>query len=120
MKKLIFLILIAVIGYFAYQHFLGAPQQDDLTVEEETSTDSESISDEDLPPIPESCKKQAKNLENAIYGSASGQVSFAQRKTAYNKLTSCLREAGFSESQIDGTIAEIEERMKNYIKQDSG
>jgi hypothetical protein len=58
------------------------------------------------------------NLENAIYGAASGRVSFAQRNLAYRKFQSCLRDAGFSDHQIKGTVTEIEERVKRYLKQD--
>ena len=120
MKQLIFLVCLAVIGYFAYQHFFIAPQQEVATEEEDTSLDSGSFSFDQLPPTPDNCKGLAKNLENAIYGSASARVSFAQRNMTYRKFQSCLRDAGFSDSEIDGTIAEIESRVEGYLKHDRG
>ncbi len=111
MKQLIVLVVMVVAGYFAYQHFSTPPQQEAAT-EEEASIDSGSVSTETLPPIPEHCAESARNLESAMYGASFGQVSLAQRNMAYRKLLSCLREAGFSDSRINGIIAEIEKRAK--------
>jgi hypothetical protein len=113
MKQLIILAVLVVVGYFAYQHFFIAPQQKD-TVEEDSSIDSGSFSINPLPPMPGNCEGLAKNLENAIYGNTSGQVSFAQRNFADRKFRSCLRNADFSDPQINGTVDEIKERVKGY------
>ena len=119
MKQLIILIALVVVGYFAYQHFF-IPQQQKDTEEEDSSIDSGSFSINQLPPIPESCEAQAKKLENAIYGVALNEVSYAQSKYADHKFRSCLRNAGFSETQMNGSIAEIEERVKGYRIHDVG
>ena len=111
MKQVIILIILVVVGYFAYQHFFSAPQQE-TTTEDDVSIDSGS----QLPPLPEDCERLAKTLEDAIYGSAIGRVSFAQRNRAYRKLQSCLQDADFSDSEINDTIAEIEERVKRDLE----
>ena len=95
----------------AYQHFSNPPQQE-AAVKEDASIDSGSVSTEPAPPIPEHCAESARNLESAMYGASFGQVSRAQRNMAYRKLLSCLREAGFTDSQINGIIAEMEKRAK--------
>ncbi len=111
MKQLIILVVMVIAGYFAYQHFSTPPQQE-AAREEEASIGSGSLSTEPAPPIPEHCAESAKNLESAMYGASFGQVSQAQRNMAYRKLLSCLREAGFSDSQINGIVAEMEKRAK--------
>lgn len=111
MRQLIILVVMFIAGYFAYQHFSTPPQQEAAT-EEEASVDNGSLSTEPVPPIPEPCAESARNLESAMYGATFGQVSHAQRNMAYRKLLSCLREAGFSDSRINGIIAEMEKRAK--------
>jgi hypothetical protein len=113
LKKLVIIIVIAVAGYFIYQNYLVSPPD-----EEEDSGVVESIPADELPAIPEKCQPLAKNLENAIYGQASHRSSFASRNTAYRSFQSCLREAGFSDTEIDGTVAQIETKVKGYLKQD--
>ena len=120
MKQLVIIVLLVVAGYFAYQHFFAAPPEEAVTEEEEAPADSGSPAMEQPPPTPDSCKAAAKNLENAIYGHATGESSFAQRNTTYRKFQACLREAGFSDGQINGATAEIEERVKRFVKQDGG
>jgi len=110
MRQLIILVVMAIAGYFAYQHFSTPPQQE--AAKEGASIDSGSVSTETQPPIPEHCAESATNLESAIYGASFGQVSLAQRNMAQRKLLSCLREAGFSDSRINGIIAEMEKRAK--------
>ncbi len=119
MKNLIFLAALIIIGYFIYQHFFIEPQQKE-TAQEDSLIESGSFSSNQLPPTPENCEGQVKNFENAIYGNISGQVSFAQRNFADRKLRSCLRNIGFVDSRINGTVVEIKERVKGYLKQDSG
>ena len=109
MKKLIIIIVIAVAGYFAYQHFYLAPQEDFAMEEETESTvESSTYSQEPLPPVPESCQHLVKKLENALYGNATGQASFSQRNYASRELRSCLRAEGFSGDQIGNTIVAIQ------------
>jgi hypothetical protein len=118
MKRLIILVVLVAAGYFAYQHFLNAPGNEAATEEEAAVSDTGSYSGEQPPPLPDSCAELGKNLENAIYGNTTGQTSFAQRNTAYRKFVSCLRDAAFSDAQINGTVAKIEERAKGYARQD--
>ncbi len=115
MKQLIILVILVVAGYFAYQHFFSEPQQETATEEEDGS---DSI--DELPAIPGKCERPAKDLQNAMYGAASGEVSAAQRNTAEKKFRSCLRSADFTDAQIRGAVAEIEERVKGYLEQDNG
>lgn len=120
MKKLIILVVLAVAGYFAYQHFYVVPE-DEAGWEEEAEyeeTGYESYSAGSAQPVPEGCQTLAANLENAIYGNKAGQVSFTQRNTAYRKFRSCLRAEGFSGNQIESTIKELETRVQGYLKQD--
>lgn len=114
MKNVIILVVLAVGGYFAYQHFFNAPQGGDA-LEEDEAVDSG-----DLPPVPANCERMEKTLQNAIYGAATGEVSVGQRNTADRKFRACLREAGFSDSEINGTVGEIEERVAGYLEQDEG
>mgnify|MGYP001768321127 CR=1 FL=1 len=73
MKQLIIVIVLVVAGYFAYQHFYGAPSDEAAMEEEEVSGEIETSAVAPPPPIPGSCSGAAKNLEHAIYGSATGQ-----------------------------------------------
>ena len=113
MKKLIIIVVLVVAGYFAYQHFY-VPTQDEDVAEEESVADTGSYYNEPAPPTPDACKDLATNLENAIYGNNKGQVSFSQRNFAYRKFRSCLRENGFSDTQINSAVGEIETRVKGY------
>lgn len=108
MKNLILVIILAVAGYFAYQHFI-APQ-------EETEEEDTSISRDQLPPIPEKCKRKAKNFKNAVYGAASGETSFTQRNLAEREFRSCLHNEGFSDPEIQGTVAELADQAKAYLE----
>jgi len=119
MKQLVVLIILAAGGYFVYQHFFSTPQKA-AVMEESVPAENKSLSTGQLPPIPANCEALAKNLENAIYGAESGQVSFAQRNSAARKFRSCLREAGFSDAQINVSVTEIEERVKRYRGRDGG
>jgi hypothetical protein len=120
MKQVIIIILLVIAGYFAYQHFFAGSSDDAAVEEEEAAVESDASAIEQPPPIPESCKMQAGNLENAIYGNIKGQTSFAQRNTAYRKFRSCLSDAGFTDPQINGAAAEIEARAKRFAGQDGG
>ena len=112
-KKLVILIVVVVAGYFIYQNFLVSPPD-----EEEDSEMVEAMSADELPAIPDTCSPLVKKMENAIYGAASHQSSFAGRNAAYREFQSCLEKAGFSDAEIDGTVAQIEARVQGYLKQD--
>jgi hypothetical protein len=112
-KKLVILIVVIVAGYFIYQNFIASSN------DEEYGPDVvESIPADELPEIPDACRAQAENLESAIYGAATHQSSIASKNVAYRKLRSCLNEAGFSDAEIDGTVAQIETKIHGRLKQD--
>ncbi len=117
MKKIILLIIVVAGLYFAYQNYYHGSQED-VVEDTETKADTASYSQPQNTDLPASCQALAKNLENALYGSATGQVSFGQRNTAYRKLRSCLRDEGFSNAQIEDAIKGIESRTKRYLEQD--
>jgi hypothetical protein len=112
MKQVIIIVVLIVAGYFAYQHFYAGPSDDAAVEQEQSAVESDATAIEPPPPIPETCKMLAGDLENAIYGNEKGQVSFAQRNAAYRKFRACLGKAEFSDPQINGAVAEIEARAK--------
>jgi len=112
-KKIITLIIIVVAGYFAYQHFFAIPSS-----EKPSTIEMETISESDLPPMPESCKGRAKDYENGVYGQLTGQASVSQRNLASRNLANCLQKEGFSEAEIRGTLAKIEKKARGWAKGD--
>ncbi|MCJ7772893.1 MAG: hypothetical protein MUP22_07140 [Desulfobacterales bacterium] len=113
MKKVIIIVFLLVTGYFVFQQY-NETMSDDEFGDEET----EYTSEEALPALPASCSALAQDYENAYYGARSGDVSHSQKVFAFRKFKSCLREEGFSDDDIDGTIAETELKTKNKLKQD--
>ncbi len=107
MKNLIILAVVAVAGYFAYQHFLGSSSQESA----ELSDDSGSVSSVYVPPVPTQCEGKGKTMGDAIYGHDIGRVSVAQLNFATRSFQSCLRDAGFSDSEINGTFDKIKEQV---------
>lgn len=101
MKNIIIIAVLAVGGYFAYtQFYLTAP-------EESTSTTAEAPIDEYIPPVPGECEGKGKNMQDAIYGYDIGRVSVAQLNFATRSFQSCLKDAGFSNSQINTTVDDM-------------
>jgi hypothetical protein len=105
MKNLIIFAIAAVAGYFAYQHFLGSSPQDSL----EASGDSGPVSYTYLPSVPTECEAKGKTMGDAIYGRDIGRVSVSQLNYATRTFQSCLRDAGFSDSEINGTYDKIKQ-----------
>lgn len=116
MKNIIVLLLIVGAGYAGYR-YLYLPSSNE-TSQEANSSDTNFNVSVFVPDTPTQCRQQEKDLENGIYGSDSGRVSFAQRNTAYRTFKSCLRHEGFTDAEVDGKVAAIEERVKGYLKQD--
>ena len=112
-KKLVILIVVIVAGYFIYQNFLISSPD-----EEDGSDVVESIPADELPAIPDTCRPLVKKLENAIYGAATHESSFASKNAAYREFHACLHKAGFSGAEIDGTVAQIETRVQGWLNQD--
>jgi hypothetical protein len=99
MKNLIFLAVIGAAGYFAYQYFI-VPWL-------EGQTPSEPTVSEYLPPIPGECEGKGKDMGDAIYGRDIGRVSVAQLNRTTRIFQTCLKNAGFSDSDINGTYDKI-------------
>jgi len=98
MKNLIILVILGIAGYFSYQYF-GVSQSVDSTEGE-----TESTSYEYLPDVPGECEQKGGNMKDAIYGYDIGRVTMAQLNFATRSFQSCLRDAGFSDSQINKTV----------------
>ena len=105
MKNLIVILFLAVAGYFAYQYFFDSPQQN--------STPTGPTFYEHLPPLPQECKEQGETLEDAIYGEEMGKLTVVELNQYTRRFQSCLRDAGFTNSQINKTYDGIKERALN-------
>jgi len=113
MKRVIIIFFLLVTGYFVFQQYTETYSNDDFDDEEDEYTYEEA-----LPIIPDACSTLAMHYENAYYGARSGDVSHSQKVFAFRKFKACLREEGFSDDEIDATIAETEENAKKKLKQD--
>ncbi len=111
LKKLVTLIIVIAAGYFLYHFFVATPD----TEYDETE---ETIPAYALPSIPETCQSNVQELEKAIYGHGSHQSSAGHLNIAHRELESCLREAGFSEAEISGTVEQIKIKIQGYLKKD--
>jgi hypothetical protein len=104
MKKVVFLICLVSIGYFAYQYFL-IPWLDDFAP-------AESSVGKNLPPVPDVCRVKGKIVEDAIHDRKSGKISdtlFDQYKLRFE---TCLKNAGFSDADRDGTYEKIKQNAE--------
>ena len=113
MKKAIIIFFLLVTGYFVFQQYNETLSNENFDEEEDEYTYEEA-----LPAIPSSCSALSQHYENAYYGARSGDVSHSQKVFAFRKFKSCLREEGFSDDEIDATIAETEQNAKRKLKQD--
>lgn len=103
MKNLIILIVLGVAGYFTYQYFV-VPWLDGYAPAEPTQR-------EYLPPIPTECEGKGKNMADAIYGNDIGRVSFSQLNHATRTFQTCLKNAGFTDSDVNGTYDKIKDEV---------
>ena len=102
MKNWIFLIILGVVGYFfSYQYFIGSSEQD--------APPGEPTFDEYMPPFPEECEEKGETLEDAINGHELGKLTIVELNQHTRRFQSCLRDAGFTDSQINRTYDRIEE-----------
>lgn len=113
MKKVIIIIFLIATGYFVFQQYTASQNADEFDDEE-----SESTYEEALPAIPDACSILAYDFENAYYGARSGDVSHSQKVFAFRKFKACLRKEGFSDEEIDATIAISEQNAIKKLKQD--
>ena len=103
MKNLIFLAVLGVAGYFTYQYFVVPWLQE--------KAPAEPTAREYLPSIPAECEGKGKNMADAIYGNDIGRVSFSQLNHATRSFHTCLKNAGFSSADVNGTYDKIKEEV---------
>ena len=99
MKNIFLIVILAVAGYFAYQHVI-VPWLEGNAPAEPTAVDY-------LPPIPPECEGKSKDMADAIYGRDIGRVSVAQLNRATRIFQTCLKNNGFSDADINGTYDKI-------------
>lgn len=104
MKKLILLAVLLAVGYFAYQNFI-IPWLDEFAP-------PESVTDGNLPPIPDACRVKGKIVEDAIYDRGTGKISAVLLDQYRLRFQNCLENAGFSDADIDGTYLKIKKRAE--------
>ncbi len=104
MKNLIFLVILLVIGYFTYQYFL-IPWLDDFAP-------AESITDDDLPPIPGTCRVKGEIVEDAIIDRKLGKISDVVLNQYTLRFKTCLKNEGFSDADADGAYEKIKVRAE--------
>lgn len=103
MKNFIFLAVLGVAGYFTYQYLI-VPWLEGYSPAEPTAL-------EYLPLIPPECEGKGKNMADAIYGNDIGRVSFSQLNHATRSFQTCLKNAGFSDADVNGTYDKIKEEV---------
>ena len=112
MKKLIFFTVLLTVGYFAYQYFI-IPWLADLAP-------AESITDDNLPSIPDTCRVKGKIVEDAIIDRKSGKISDVLLNQYTVRFQTCLKNAGFSDADAEGTYERIKKRAENRLNAASG
>ncbi|MBT8353554.1 MAG: hypothetical protein KJO60_03465 [Desulfofustis sp.] len=105
MKKLVFIVVLVAVGYFAYQYFL-IPWLDDFAP-------AQSTTGENRPSIPDACRVKGKIVEDGIYDFKIGKISDVLLDQYTDRFQTCLKRAGFSDADIDGTFEKIKERAEN-------
>ena len=103
MKNMIALAIIGVAGYLIYQYLI-VPRLAGYGP-------ADSTQHEYLPPIPSECEGKGKNMADAIYGNDIGRVSFSQLNHATRTFQTCLKNAGFTDSDVNGTY----DKIKNEV-----
>jgi hypothetical protein len=104
MKALIFAVILVAAGYFAYQYY-----NESLTETSSEPGGDGAASYGYVPPIPAECEGKAGNMGDALYGYDIGRVSVAQLNFATRSFQSCLRDAGFSDAEINAAYDTIKE-----------
>ena len=99
MKNVIILIVLGVGGYFAYQYFIGPSLQDSAPPAPTFNIYS----------LPEACQRQGEALKNAFDNHALGKTNKVSLNGYTQNFRRCLRQAGYSDSQIDEAYAGIKE-----------
>jgi len=118
MSRFAWIIILIALGIAFYNHFQGDAANEGSTEVTRIRVDEAVRHDGESPPIPESCEAASKTAENAMYGAAEHQVSFAQRNRAVRIFQSCLREEGLTDRQVQRAMAAKEEKVRRYLEMD--
>ena len=111
MKNLVFLAVLLAVGYFTYQFFI-IPWLDDFAPAESTTADN-------LPSTPATCRVKGKIVEDAIYDRKIGKISTVLLDQYTLRFQTCLKNAGLSDADAEGTYEKIKERAEDRSKADS-
>lgn len=111
MKAWIFLIIVCAVGFVVHQIYTGSTQD---------TPPADPIAYEELPPLPQKCEEQSDTLEDAISDHELGKLTDIELKEHISRFKSCLRDAGFTDSQINRTYGEIKEGTMNEADSPGG
>ncbi|MFC1831146.1 hypothetical protein ACFL0S_03900 [Thermodesulfobacteriota bacterium] len=108
MKNLILGAVLLAVGYVTYHYFI-VPWLDDFAPAESTINES-------LPPIPDVCRVKGTIVEDGIHDRKIGKISDVLLEQYKVRFQTCLKNAGFSDADIDGTYEKIKERAEHRSK----
>ena len=108
MKNLIVLAILGAAGYFAYHYFL-IPWLDDFAPPESTNGFS-------MPPIPDECRVKGEIVVDAIHDRKTGKISDVLLDQYTLRFKTCLKNAGFSDPDIQETYEKINQRAQYKSK----
>ena len=111
MKNLFFLAVLLAVGYVTYQYFI-IPWLDDFAP-------AESITDDNLPPIPDTCRVKGKIAEDAIIDRKLGKISDVVLNQYTSRFQTCLKNEGFSDADAEETYEKIKVRAEQRDKANS-
>ena len=111
MKNLIFLAVLFAAGYFTYQYFI-IPWLDDFAPAELNNGDN-------LPPIPNECRVKGELVEDGINDRKLGKISTVMLDQYTLRFQTCLKNAGFSDADVEGTYEKIKVRAEHRSKPSS-
>ena len=96
-KNLILLVILGVVGYFAYQYFIGSPSHDS----------SVSRSAFNMSSLPEKCQIAGESMKNAFYRHKKGELVTGQVNGYKSHFRGCLRRAGYTPSEVEAAYKGI-------------
>lgn len=75
------------------------------------------IPPEELPHIPEECSEESSRLDNALFGAyTTAEVSQMQIRQFEDRLAECLKEEGFSRSEVKGMLKRQVKAMQDEVE----
>ena len=110
MKNWIVVITVCVAGLVVHQIYTGSSQD---------TPPAESAGNEYLLPIPQECEEKGDTLEDAVYGHETAKLTSTTLNQYKRSFQTCLREAGFTDGQINSTYEGIKEAALNTESDDS-